>query len=84
MLPAEYKDANEFLISDRTAFEEWINQGLEAFKEKVREADTAAREEFENESAYSDLATFLQTLKKSREGKAIPTGFLQLDRLLDA
>ena len=82
-LPAQYKDANEFLQADKTAFEIWCEQGFSAFREMLRENDTQAREEFENESAYSDLGNFLQTLKKSREGQAIPTGFPQLDELLD-
>ena len=82
-LPAGYKDANEFLIANRTAFSEWCERGKSAFRAKLRETEVEAREEFENESAYSDLGHFLQTLKKSREGKAIPTGFSQLDKLLD-
>lgn len=82
-LPAQYKDANEFLIADRTAFGEWCEQGFSVFRETLKESESESSEEFETESAYTDLGNFLQTLKKSREGKAIPTGFSQLDRLLD-
>lgn len=82
-LPAQYKDANEFLIANRHEFGEWCNLGISAFREIISERESQAREEFENESAYSDLGHFLQTLKKSREGKAIPTGFSQLDTLFD-
>ena len=82
-LPAQYKDANDFLMADRSAFEDWCKQGVECFNKTLKENEAQAREEFENESAYSDLGDFLQTLKKSREGKAIPTGFTQLDNLLD-
>ena len=82
-LPEQYKDANEFLIANRAEFVEWIKQGLSAFREINIEIEAQSRAEFENETAYSDLAAFLQTLKKSREGKAIPTGFSQLDKLLD-
>ena len=82
-LPAQYKDANEFFMTNRTAFEEWCERGFSVFRKILRESEAQAREEFENESAYSDLGNFLQTLKKSREGLAIPTGFSQLDTLLD-
>ncbi len=82
-LPAQYKDANEFFMTNRTEFDKWCERGFSAFREILRESESQAREEFENESAYSDLGNFLQTLKKSREGLAIPTGFSQLDSLLD-
>lgn len=82
-LPSGYKDANEFLLADRPKFTDWVNQGYSAFRSELKESDMQAREEFESESAFSDLGNFLQSLKRSREGKAIPTGFSQLDRLLD-
>ncbi len=82
-LPAQYNDANEFFMTNRTEFEEWCERGFSTFREILRESESQAREEFENESAYSDLGNFLQKLKKSREGLAIPTGFSQLDTLLD-
>ena len=82
-LPTQYKDANEFFTANRTAFEEWVNEGVSALKEILIERDSQAREEFENESAFSDLGNFLNTLKKSREGQAISTGFTRLDNLLD-
>ena len=82
-LPTQYKDANEFFMASRTAFDEWCNEGFSALKEILIERDSHAREEFENESAFSDLGKFLQTLKKTREGQAISTGFTQLDGQLD-
>lgn len=82
-LPAQYKDANEFFTANRVAFDEWANKGFATFREKLKENELYSREEFENESAYSGLGDFLRTLKQSREGKAIPTGFTQLDNLLD-
>ena len=82
-LPEQYKDANEFLMASRTAFDEWCEVGFSAFREIVIEKKKHAREEFENETAYSDLGNFLQKLKKSREGQSISTGFSQLDGLLD-
>ena len=70
-------------MASRTAFDEWCNEGFSALKEILIERDSHAREEFENESAFSDLGKFLQTLKKTREGQAISTGFTQLDGQLD-
>ena len=82
-LPEQYKDANEFFVENRNAFEEWGKQGFAVFAEETRNNEQSARAEFENESAYSDLGDFLHTLKTSREGKSVSTGFLQLDKLLD-
>ena len=82
-LPTQYKDANEFLMTDRTAFEEWVNQGDSDFRKILAANNEQAREEFENESVYSDLGNFIKTLMQSREGKSIATGFEQLDTLLD-
>ena len=82
-LPEAYKDANAFLMADRGGFTAWVEAGIIACKEKMQETADREREEFERENVYTDLKDFLRTLESSREGKAIPTGFEQLDSLLD-
>lgn len=82
-LPETHKDANAFLMTDRPGFTAWVYAGIVACKEKMQEITDRQREEFERENVYTDLKDFLRTLETSREGKAIPTGFTELDKLLD-
>jgi len=82
-LPEKYKDANAFLMTDRPGFTAWVQEGISACKGKMQGITEQARAEFEREAVYTDLKDFLRTLETSREGKAIPTGFTELDKLLD-
>lgn len=82
-LPETHKDANAFLMKDSPGFTAWVYAGIVACKEKMQEITDRQREEFERENVYTDLKDFLRTLETSREGKAIPTGFTELDKLLD-
>ena len=68
-LPVEYKDANEFLMKDKEAFTKWVNEGKTPISER--------------ESVSYKLNDFLAVVKKNREGRAIPTGFDNLDNILD-
>ncbi len=82
-LPSQYKDANEFLCTNREDFGAWVRDGFTAFEEKTQEATRKEREEFERESVFTDIPDFLVNIKKSRETTAISTGFTKLDKLLD-
>ena len=82
-LPASYKDANEYLMTDRAGFTKWVQQGITACKEKMRAALNEALEEIQRESAAYALDDFFQDLLAGREQSAIPTGFLELDAMLD-
>ena len=68
-LPVDYKDANEFLMKDREAFIKWVREGKIPISER--------------ESVSYKLTDFLAEIKKNREGRAIPTGFDNLDIILD-
>ena len=68
-LPEGFKDANEFLTSDKNSFIKWLNVGKTPI--------------FERESVSFRLNDFLAAVKKNREGRAIPTGFDNLDNILD-
>ena len=68
-LPVEYKDANEFLMKDKEGFIKWVIEGKTPIAER--------------ESISYKLTDFLATVKKNREGRAIPTGFENLDSILD-
>ena len=68
-VPEGYKDANEFLLSDREAFCKWVSVGKTPISER--------------ESVAFRLNDFLETVRRNREGQAIPTGFDNLDKILD-
>ena len=86
-LPESYKDANEFLMSDRNGFMEWVEAGkfldFEAVKEEAAERKQEASEAFEREAVSYHLNDFLMKVKHNREGVAISTGFKNLDEMLD-
>ena len=75
-LPEAYKDANEFLMTDKASFIEWVKAGM------TLDFNTD-KAELESESAFNRLDNFFETVKKNREGVAISTGFENLDRVLD-
>ncbi len=83
-LPGNFKDANEFLMSDRAKFTEWVKAGEKLDFEAVeQEVENQARENFEREAISYSLNNFIQAVLKNREGREIPTGFENLDKLLD-
>ena len=86
-LPGEYKDANEFLMSDREKFTEWVKTGeqldFEAAVAEKQEAENEAREKFEHEAVAYYLTDFMQAVLKNHEGQGIATGFENLDKILD-
>lgn len=93
-ISAPYKDANEALQADKGKFERAVHQAIGqaqgALAEKLA-ADEAkrelelqrAREELQTESAANYIQGFLDSIVKSKTASYIPTGFLQLDKMLD-
>lgn len=69
IIPEGYKDANEFFMSDREAFCRWVRVGKIPISER--------------ESVAFRLNDFMATVRQNREGRAIPTGFDNLDKILD-
>ena len=63
-----YKDANDYLMSDREGFAEWV---------EAKEIDT-----FEFDSVAYHLPEFIAMVRANREREAISTGFSKLDELL--
>ena len=79
-LPETVKDANEFLMSDKAGFVDWVRAGMNFDFDAVKNQNEKA---LENETAFSRLEKFFETVKKNREGTAVPTGFENLDVVLD-
>ncbi len=86
VLPRPYKDANEFLMSDRQKFTEWVtsemnNANIEQMREDVEQKEQEEQEAFEREAVIYYLNDFLQEVDKNREGRAISTGFENFDNI---
>lgn len=82
-LPETVKDANEFLMTDKAAFLEWIKDGMNFdFDAAKIENENQEVKELESETAFNRLENFFETVKTNRQGAAIPTGFENLDAVL--
>ena len=75
----EYKDANEFLVSDRQGF-------IKAVQEAYNIKETLKKQELENYKKTSNreyLQYFINGIGQSVDTAYIPTGFKKLDEILD-
>ena len=85
-ISGEYKDPNEYLTSDSDAFKAIISADyLQVFKEEAEAAsEKHISEKYINEtSVTSKIEDFLGVIKASVDTPAIPTGFKELDKILD-
>ena len=78
-----YKDANEALMKDRSAFAGKINRILERIEVEDAETLEAEREALRQEAVAYALDSFRQSIEDSRKAAFYPTGFPALDGLLD-
>ena len=74
-----YKDANEALIADKEAFTSAI-QGAESIEEQALEAQ---KEEYLKNSTANHLQEFINGITNSVNTPYIPTGFSNLDKILE-
>lgn len=79
----EYKDANEILVKDRAQLEERVEKAIAYVEGKEQEAVEAEREAYYSTSAYSHLQEFINGIAESVNTPAQPTGFSNLDSLLE-
>ena len=82
-LPEGYKDVNEYLMKDRAGLSSWVSDCKKQAKSKTDVELEMKREEFGREAVAYSLNDFVSQIRASREGKEIPTGFSELDRILD-
>ena len=82
-IPEGYKDVNEYLMKDRTGLSSWVSDCEKRAKSKMDVELEMKREEFEREAVAYSLSDFVSQIRASREGKEIPTGFSELDKMLD-
>jgi len=82
-LPEAFKDANEFLMTDRVNFTAWVRNGENLDFTAVKEENhVVERDSLENESGAQSLNDFAEFVLKNKSG-GISTGFENLDKLLD-
>ena len=71
----EHKDANEALTADRASFTAEVKRG--------EDPDIIEKEEYYQNTAYNHLQAFINGIAESVDTPAQPTGFTQLDDVLD-
>lgn len=82
-IPEGYKDVNEYLMKDRVGLSSWVLDCKERARSKTDVELEMKREEFERDAVAYSLNDFVSQIRASREGKEIPTGFSELDKILD-
>lgn len=78
-----HKDANEALNADREAFRAAVDRALAQVEDAEAAALEAEREALKREAVAYTLPSFLKSIEESKRAAFIPTGFSNLDSLLD-
>lgn len=78
-----YKDANERLIADRAGLEEEIQQVYGKVLEIEKKEAEREIEEYSQNSAANYIESFIQEIESSKTASYIPTGFKNVDEILD-
>lgn len=79
----QYKDANEALVCNRTAFEASVNAIYQSIQQEQEAALEAEKQAYLNTSTANYLQDFINGIAESVNTPYTPTGFTNLDRLLD-
>lgn len=77
------KDFNEALIKDRAAFVEYIRQTEGEAEQAARAELEEQRAEYTKNTAAANLQGFIDSIERSKTAIYYPTGFKDLDALLD-
>lgn len=75
----QYKDANEALVGNRTAFEASVN----AIYQSIQQEQEAEKQAYLNTSTANYLQDFINGIAESVNTPYTPTGFTKLDEILD-
>lgn len=78
-----YKDANEALVGNRSAFEASVSAIYKRIQQEQEAALEAEKQAYLNNSTANYLQDFINGIAESVNTPYIPTGFINLDRLLD-
>lgn len=85
-----YKDANEALNRDKEAFRAAVKQAENTVEQAVEQAENieaevlkAEKEQLKREAAVYSLQDFIRNIEESKRAAFLPTGFNNLDSILD-
>ena len=78
-----HKDANEALNADREAFRGAVARAIAQVEDTEAAAEEAEREALKREAVAYTLPSFLKSIEESKRAAFIPTGYSQLDNILD-
>jgi len=81
--PSGAKDANDALMSDRETFIVSVQEALEQARLIPLEANSEEREAYLKTAAAHQLPDFISEIEKSTTANYFPTGFKELDKILD-
>lgn len=79
----QHKDANEALVADRKAFEARVNAIYQSIQQEQEAALEAEKQAYLNTSTANYLQDFINGIAESVNTPYAPTGFTNLDKLLD-
>jgi replicative DNA helicase len=79
----DHKDANEALNADREGFKAAIERAEQVDTETLEAVREVEREQLQQEAAVYTLPDFLKKIEDSKQAAFIPTGFSNLDSILD-
>lgn len=79
----QHKDANEALVADRKAFEARVNAIYQNIQQEQEAALEAEKQAYLNTSTANYLQDFINGIAESVNTPYTPTGFTNLDKLLD-
>ena len=79
----QYKDANEALVADRKAFEERVKAIYQSIQQEQEAAIEAEKQAYLNTNTANYLPDFINGIAESVNTPYTPTGFTNLDKLLD-
>lgn len=82
-IPNQYKDINEWFIADISDFKAGVSLQVQTVKERAEKQIQAELMAYRGKSAAGYLETFRNKIAASVNNAEIPTGFKDLDNLLD-
>lgn len=82
-IPTNYKDINQWLIGNINDFEVSISNQIEKIQEQIKTQREAELKAYRNMTAGAFIEHFKNGIKESVNTPAIPTGFKEMDNILD-
>lgn len=78
-----YKDANDYLIKDKDAFEKYVMEAVNKMLQLVENEEELVLAEYQKASVSNYIQEFVDGISDRVSTKAFPTGFKHLDNVLN-